>query len=81
MVLVGCQISKFWSLNPKIVTKSVIRFVLRGNLLNKIQVLTFLRWNWYGRYPLDVKFQNSEYFLWFLDPNIVIKKAIRFVLR
>jgi hypothetical protein len=27
---------------------------------NKTQDLTFLRWNLYGRYPKDFKFQSSE---------------------
>jgi hypothetical protein len=29
---------------------------------------------------LDVKFQNFEYFFWFLDTNIETKNAIRCVL-
>jgi hypothetical protein len=50
-------------------------------LLSKTQSLTFLRWNLYGRYPKDVKFQSSEYFFWFPDLKIVTKSVIRFVLR
>jgi hypothetical protein len=49
--------------------------------LTKLNVFTFLSYNLYGRYPLDVNFQNSEYFFWFLHPNIFTKSAIRFVLR
>jgi hypothetical protein len=60
----GCQISKseyfFWFQDIKIITKNAVRFVLRGNLLNKTQGFHFLRWNLYGRYPQDVQFQNSE---------------------
>jgi hypothetical protein len=68
-----CQISKFWvrllcSWIPK----------LGWDLLNQTQVLTFLSRNLYEEYPKDVKFQNSEYFSWFLDPIIVTKSAIRF---
>jgi hypothetical protein len=51
----------FWFLDPNIVTKNAVRCVLRGNLLNKTQGLTFLSQNSYGRYPKDSKFQNSEY--------------------
>jgi hypothetical protein len=42
------------------VTKNTLRFVLRRNLLNKTQDLTFLSRNLYGRYPKDSKFQSSE---------------------
>jgi hypothetical protein len=48
-------------LDPNIGNKSAIRYVLGGSLLNKTQVLTLLSRNLYGRYPKDVKFQNSEY--------------------
>jgi hypothetical protein len=68
-------------LDPNIVTKNIIGIVLRWNFLNKTQGLTFLGRNLYGRYPLDVKFQKSKYFFWFLDLNIVTKSTIRFVLR
>jgi hypothetical protein len=56
----------FLFLDPKIVTKNAIGFVLRWNFLNKTQGLTLLSRNLYGRYPEDVKFLNSEYFFWFL---------------
>jgi hypothetical protein len=41
--------------------KNYIKFVLHRNLLNKTQFSTFFVRNLYGRYPKDVKFQNSEY--------------------
>jgi hypothetical protein len=71
----------FWFLDPKIVTKSAIRCILGWNLLNKTQGLTFLSRNLYGRYHEDVKFQNCVYLFWFLDPKIVTKNGITFVLR
>jgi hypothetical protein len=46
----------FLFLDAKIVTKICIIFVLRWNLLNKTQVLTFLSWNLYKRYAKDDKF-------------------------
>jgi hypothetical protein len=52
-----------------------------GICLTKLKDFIFLRPNLYGRYPKDVKFQNSEKIFWFLDPNIVTKSAVRFVLR
>jgi hypothetical protein len=70
----------FWLLDPNIVTKSAIRFVLRWNLLKKTQGLTFLSRNLYGRYSKDVKFQNCMHLFWFLDPKIV-NDCITFVLR
>jgi hypothetical protein len=70
-----------WLLDPIIVAKNTIRLVLRWNFPGKTQGLTFFRSNLYGRYPKDVKFQNSEYFFWFLDPKIVTKSVIRFVPR
>jgi hypothetical protein len=71
----------FWFLDPNIVTKSTIRFVRRWYFLNKSQGLTLLSRNLYGRYPYDVQFQKSEYFVWFLDLNLVTKSAVGFVLR
>jgi hypothetical protein len=71
----------FWFLDPKIVTKSAIRCILEWNLLNKTQGLTLLSRNLYRRYPKDVKFQNSVYLFWFLDPKIVPKNFNTFVLR
>jgi hypothetical protein len=41
----------FRFLDPKMATKSTVRFALRGNLLEKTQGLTFLRRSLYGRYP------------------------------
>jgi hypothetical protein len=67
-------------LDLNIVTKIAIGFVLRWNFLNKTHGLTLLSRNLYGRYSEGVKFQNSEYFYWFLKPIIVAKSAIRFVL-
>jgi hypothetical protein len=58
-------------LNPALGNRKCIKFVLHQNLLNNTQGLTFLSRNLYGRYPQDVKFQNSEWFSVFLDPNIV----------
>jgi hypothetical protein len=46
-------------------------------LLNQTQVLTFLSQNLYQGYSENVKFQNSESFLWFLEPNIVTENSIR----
>jgi hypothetical protein len=84
-VPLGCQIRKFWVifwfLDLIIITTSAIRFVLRGNLLNKTQGLTYLSRNLYGRYSKDVKFQNCMHLFWFLDPEIAAKNGITFVLR
>jgi hypothetical protein len=68
-------------LDLKTIIKSATSFVLGWSLLNQTQVLTSLSRNLYEEYPKDVKFQNSEYFSWFLDPIIVNKNVIRFVLR
>jgi hypothetical protein len=70
----------FLFLVHNIVTKSAVRFDLEQNYLNKKQVLIFLNRNLYGGYPWYVKFQNSEFTFLFLDPNIVTKSAVRFVL-
>jgi hypothetical protein len=43
------------------VTKKAIIFVVRFNLLNQTQGLTFLCRNLYERYPKDSKFQNYDY--------------------
>jgi hypothetical protein len=48
---------------------------------NISQGLTFLSRNLYGRYPSNIKFQNSEYAVLFLVPKKVAKSAVRFVLR
>jgi hypothetical protein len=44
-------VSCFLFLNPDIVTKSAIRYVLGWSLLYKTQVLILLSRNLYGRYP------------------------------
>jgi hypothetical protein len=47
---------------PHIGNRKCIKFVLHQNLLDKTPGLTFPSRNLYGRYPKDVKFQNSEIF-------------------
>jgi hypothetical protein len=32
----------------------------------------------YGEYPLEVKFQNSEFAFMFLDPQIITNSAVKF---
>jgi hypothetical protein len=49
---------------------------LQRNLLNKTQGSTFLSRNLYGGYHRDVKFQNLEHVVLFLDPNYWTKEAI-----
>jgi hypothetical protein len=48
-----------------------IRFILQRNLLNKSQGFLFLLEIFMvgTKYPRDVKFQNSDYAVWFPDPN------------
>jgi hypothetical protein len=55
-------------------TSKCIKFFLTQNLLQKTQGLTFLSWNLY-----DVKFQNFEHAVLFVDPKIVTGNAVRFV--
>jgi hypothetical protein len=43
--------------------------------MNKTQGFTLLWRNLYRRYPKDVKFQNLEYAVLFLDPNLSNKSA------
>jgi hypothetical protein len=45
-----------------------------------IQVWTFLGRNSYEGYSKNVKFQNWQYFFWFLDSIIVTNSAVSFVL-
>jgi hypothetical protein len=42
-------------------SRKCIKFVLWQILLNKTQGLAFFSQNPFGKYPKDVKFQNSEY--------------------
>jgi hypothetical protein len=66
---------------PHISNKKYIKIILQRNLPKNTQGLSFFSRNLYRKYRWDIKYQNSEYFFWFLDLNIVTKSTIRFVLR
>jgi hypothetical protein len=78
------KIRLIWYFSKNLKEKSdalVGRIGLQRNLLKNTQGLSFLSRNSYRRYRWDVKYQNSEYLFLFLDPKIVTKSAVRFVLR
>jgi hypothetical protein len=65
---------------PHIGIKRCIKIVLQRNLLKKTHVLSFFSRNLYRRYRWDVKNQNLECLFLFLDPKIVTKSAVKFIL-
>jgi hypothetical protein len=81
------KIKKIWCASwarvnlPHISNKKCIKIIRQRNLPKNTQGLFFFSRNLYRKYRWDVKYQNSEYFFWFLDINIVTKSTIRFVLR